>query len=71
MAPHGKCCGDSSHHHESEELGIEYSLYTKIDKNNVECLNEARDGSGKTVFKSWEDRLNFDNVRLTYLSAAP
>lgn len=64
MAPHGKCCGDESHHHEPEEIGIHYSLYTKIDKDNVECLNETRDGSGKTVFKAWEDRLNFAEVRL-------
>lgn len=62
MAPHGKCCGDSSHHHESSELGIQYSLYSKIDKNNLECLNEEREGSGKTVFKPWEDRLNFNEV---------
>lgn len=60
---HGKCCGDSNHHHESEEMGIQYSLYAKIDKNNLECLNEAREGSGKTVFKPWEERLNFTDVR--------
>lgn len=64
MAPHGKCCGDASHHHESEETGVQYSLYTKINKDNLECLNESRDGSGITVFKAWEDRLDFIEVRL-------
>ncbi|KAJ8960991.1 hypothetical protein NQ318_020295 [Aromia moschata] len=62
MAPHGshgKCCGDS-HQHETGEVGIHYSLYTKINKDNLQCLNEAVDGSGKTVFKPWEERLNFD-----------
>ncbi|XP_028128292.1 PITH domain-containing protein GA19395 [Diabrotica virgifera virgifera] len=59
MAPHGKC-GDSSHSQESDEIGIHYSLYAKIDKENLECLNEATEGSGKTVFKPWEERLNFE-----------
>ncbi|KAL7741269.1 hypothetical protein ACLKA6_015152 [Drosophila palustris] len=38
------------------EMGIEYSLYTKIDLENTECLNEEIDGSGKTVFKPYEKR---------------
>lgn len=52
---HGSC-GDG-HDHPPAELGVAYSLYTRIDTENVECLNEAIDGSGKTVFKPWEDRL--------------
>ncbi|KAJ8935746.1 hypothetical protein NQ314_012672 [Rhamnusium bicolor] len=64
MAPHGKCCGDANHQHETEEIGIHYSLYTKINKDNLQCLNEVTEGSGKTVFKTWEERLNFDIVRL-------
>ncbi|KAG5897260.1 hypothetical protein JTB14_013161 [Gonioctena quinquepunctata] len=62
MPPHGKCCGDKNHHHhdDSQEMGIQYSLYGKINKENLECLNEATEGSGRTVFKPWEDRLNFD-----------
>ncbi|XP_030556908.1 PITH domain-containing protein GA19395 [Drosophila novamexicana] len=40
------------------EMGIEYSLYTKIDLENTECLNEETDGSGKTVFKPYEKRLD-------------
>lgn len=67
MAPHGKC-GDASHHQETEDLGIQYSLYTKIDRENVECLNESRDGSGKSVFKAWEDRHNFTEVSLIPVS---
>ncbi|XP_071052594.1 PITH domain-containing protein CG6153 [Onthophagus taurus] len=64
MAPHGhgskhSCEGDHDHH-ESPEMGLEYSLYSKIDKDNLECLNESVDGSGKTVFKPWEERLNFE-----------
>lgn len=58
MVLHGKCCGDSSHQHEDPEKGIQYSLYTKINIHDLECLNESIDGSGKTVFKPWEERLN-------------
>lgn len=44
------------------EMGIEYSLYTKIDLENTECLNEETDGSGKTVFKPYEKRLDTSKV---------
>ncbi|XP_015607757.1 PITH domain-containing protein GA19395 [Cephus cinctus] len=50
-------CGNT---HNEGELGVQYNLYTKIDMNNVECLNEYEEGSGVTVFKPWEDRLNHD-----------
>ena len=32
------------------------SLYQKIDMERLECLNESEEGSGKTVFKAWDDR---------------
>ncbi|XP_002737581.1 PITH domain-containing protein 1-like [Saccoglossus kowalevskii] len=54
---HGRC-GDEHDHDDDPERGIQYSLYLKIDLMNVECLNEERDGSGKDVFKSWENRLD-------------
>ncbi|CAH0556744.1 unnamed protein product [Brassicogethes aeneus] len=60
MPPHGNCNGDHNHQHDNPEMGIEYSLYSKINTENLECLNEAVEGSGKTVFKPWEDRLNFE-----------
>jgi hypothetical protein len=41
-------------------MGVAYSLYTKIDLERVECLNEQLDGSGRTVFKAWDERLNND-----------
>lgn len=64
MPPHGgHSCGGDSNHDDTPEMGLEYSLYAKIDLANLECLNEASDGSGKTVFKPWEDRLNFNTVR--------
>ena len=44
--------------------GVEYSLYSKIVMDDVECLNEAEENSGKTVFKSWENRLDKEKVQL-------
>ena len=41
-----------------EEQGVAYSLYQKIDMNNLTCLNEELENSGKTVFKPWETRLD-------------
>lgn len=41
------------------EMGIQYSLFKKIDLENLECLNEDEDGSGKKVFKPYEKRLDF------------
>lgn len=54
-------CGCGSDHIE-EEVGCRYNLYEKIDINRVECLNEYEEGTGVTVFKPWEDRLNRDKV---------
>jgi len=61
---HGGCNGDSdlSLHDDSPEMGIEYSLYTKVDKENLTCLNEQTEGSGKSVFKPFDQRLNFETV---------
>ena len=65
-------CGHGGHDHggptkgrpESEGgAGVEYSLYSKIVMDDVECLNEAEENSGRAVFKSWEDRLDKEKVR--------
>ncbi|XP_055297198.1 PITH domain-containing protein GA19395 [Sitodiplosis mosellana] len=56
----GGCVHESADSDYLKEIGIQYSLYTKIDMENLECLNESTDGSGKLVFKSYENRLNFD-----------
>ncbi|XP_050078531.1 PITH domain-containing protein GA19395 [Anopheles maculipalpis] len=58
---HGAGCGHEALGIENElEIGIHYSLYEKIDMNNVECLNEELEGSGKTVFKPYNERLSHD-----------
>ncbi|KAK6632447.1 hypothetical protein RUM44_007489 [Polyplax serrata] len=56
---HNRCDGDDKHD-DTPEMGIEYSLFKKIDSDNLECLNEKIQHSGKDVFKSWENRLNTD-----------
>lgn len=61
MAGHGGgCCHE--HKHEQGEQGDLFSLYSKIDLHNVQCLNETTDGSGKDVFKPYEERLNLEKV---------
>lgn len=49
------------------EMGIQYSLFAKIDMMNLECLNEETEGSGKLVFKPYEDRLDFSKVNGMFL----
>ncbi|XP_055750581.1 PITH domain-containing protein 1-like isoform X1 [Salvelinus fontinalis] len=49
---HG-CCEDE---HEPAERGLEYALYQRIDVEKLQCLNEAREGDGKLVFKPWDQR---------------
>ena len=58
----GGCNGDHVHQDDTPEMGIEYSLYARIDKENLTCLNERVDGSGKTVFKPWEERIEMNTV---------
>jgi hypothetical protein len=52
-------CGQSGCDHEpAQPDSSTFSLYTKIDVANIQCLNEDRDGSGQTVFRPWDDKLN-------------
>ncbi|XP_037812228.1 PITH domain-containing protein GA19395 [Lucilia sericata] len=56
---HGHGCGhEATDVDHALEMGIEYSLYQKIDMENLECLNEESEGSGKKVFKPYEKRLD-------------
>lgn len=47
--------------HDNMEMGIEYSLYQKIDLENLECLNESETNAGRKVFKPFEKRLDFED----------
>lgn len=59
---HGYSCEGDNNHDDTPEMGIQYSLYEKIDISNVECLNESEEDAGKQVFKPWEERLNLEKV---------
>jgi hypothetical protein len=65
MAGHSHSCGQEHHEHDHDdaERGREFSLYLKIDTDNVQCLNESVEGSGKHVFKPWENKLDTEKVR--------
>lgn len=60
---HGGCEHESTDSDHQNEIGIQYSLYKKIDLDNLECLNETEEGSAQNVFKPYEERLNFEKVR--------
>ncbi|GLG95759.1 PITH domain-containing protein [Gryllus bimaculatus] len=62
MSGHKHTCQGDHDHDDTPEMGLQYSLYNKIDTGNLECLNERVEGSGKDVFKAWEERLNFEKV---------
>ncbi|KAM4794977.1 PITH domain-containing protein 1 [Rhinophrynus dorsalis] len=53
---HGGGCSCESVHSDAPERGLEYGLYRKIDLNKLQCLNESLEGSGKSVFRAWEER---------------
>ncbi|XP_052868240.1 PITH domain-containing protein GA19395 [Anopheles cruzii] len=58
---HGSGCGHEALGIDNElEMGLAYSLYEKIDLSNVECLNEEVENTGKSVFKAYNERLNYD-----------
>ncbi|XP_040192915.1 PITH domain-containing protein 1 isoform X3 [Rana temporaria] len=53
---HGGDCSCSAERSDGPERGLEYGLYQKIDLEKLQCLNESEEGSGKTVFRAWEER---------------
>jgi len=70
----GPCSCEHDHDDdESLERGTLFSLYLKIDTERVRCLNEAHDGSAKTVFKPWHERMDKEKVAKIYrrLASAP
>lgn len=66
---HSHGCGCEGEH-EPSERGFEYGLYSRIDLDKLQCLNESRDGDGKLVFKPWDRRNERDKV-MSYKVVAP
>ncbi|XP_048357169.1 PITH domain-containing protein 1 isoform X2 [Sphaerodactylus townsendi] len=52
----GSCCHGDDPEEPPERRGQAWGLYLRIDRERLECLNERREGSGKLVFRAWEDR---------------
>jgi len=44
------------HDHDGPNRGAEDSLYSRVDRDNVRCLNEREADSGKNVIKPWHER---------------
>lgn len=55
-------CGQET---KTENLAELYNLYSKIDMENLECLNEAVENSVKSVFRPWDQRLDSTKVILS------
>lgn len=54
-------CSRTCQHVDENNVG-QWNLYTKIDKYNLQCYNEKHDGSGKEVFRAWDERLDRSKV---------
>ena len=54
-------CSRGCQHVDETSVG-QWNLYTKIDTYNLQCYNEKHDGSGKDVFRAWEERLDRSKV---------
>jgi hypothetical protein len=50
-------------HEATSDDATEWNLNQRIDLENLQCLNEEIDGSCKKIFRSWDDRLNKENVK--------
>jgi hypothetical protein len=54
-------CSRGCQHVDETNVG-QWNLYTKIDLYNLQCYNEKHDGSGKDVFRAWDERLDRSKV---------
>lgn len=59
-------CHDEHCDHDHDDLpgaGDQFLLYSRIDRDNVRCMNEAEPGMGKAVIKPWNERLDNTKAR--------
>ncbi|KAG0241261.1 hypothetical protein BGW41_006115 [Actinomortierella wolfii] len=59
---HGHDGHDHSHDRSPDEGLVHESLFSKIDRDNVVCLNESEPGQGKSILKPWTDRMDDSKV---------
>jgi hypothetical protein len=55
-------CNKCTCDHEPTNESVEWSIFSRIDTDNLQCLNEAVDESCKKIFRPWEERLSKDYV---------
>jgi len=58
---HGKGCGCAEQHKNTDKFGID--LFDHVDMDAVDCFNEKHTGKIRTVIRSLEDKLAFDENR--------
>ena len=56
------CTHSTCDHEPAGDDGSEWNLNSRIDLQNLQCLNEEVDGSCKKVFRSWDERLSREHV---------
>ncbi|KAI9300330.1 galactose-binding domain-like protein [Cunninghamella echinulata] len=57
-------CHDEHCDHDHDDLpgsGDQFLLYSRIDRDNVRCLNEIEPDSGKKVIRPWNERMDNTN----------
>lgn len=64
---HGHSHGPSDASDAENLKAQEFNLYLKIRMDDLTCLNETEDGSGKLVFRAFEERLDQSKVHLYLL----
>lgn len=64
-------CHDEHCDHDHDDLpgsGDQFLLYSKIDLDNVRCLNETEPDSIKKVIRPWNERMDDLKVFIIYLT---
>ena len=59
---HGHSHGVTDASDAENSRGHEFNLYLKINMDDFTCLNEEEDGSAKTVFRAYEQRMDRSKV---------
>lgn len=65
---HGEHGGHGGHGHDDDDDHVKGGegtldfLYTRIDRDGVVALNEARPGSGARIIKPWDQRMDEEQV---------
>jgi len=55
---HGGGCASDAVHFDHGEAEQQYNMFTYIDRDKVNVLNEEIEGTGIQVFKAWDDRFD-------------